>query len=84
MLTSHQISSGVWADKIPLSKAHELKEIGSGGLNMKKELQRIGYLGDLKASYEANPIGVLAFQSYILKSNSRLITGLGTLRIAHW
>ena len=58
---SGQVSSGVWADKIPLQKAHDLKEVGSGTSSMKDELHRIGYLGEVKARYDANPIGVTVF-----------------------
>ncbi|MCJ1403399.1 hypothetical protein MMC11_006622 [Xylographa trunciseda] len=52
------VSSGVWAGAIPLATAHNLKEVGSGGRTMKQELERIGYLGEMEASYEAMPIGL--------------------------
>ncbi|KAL8839771.1 MAG: hypothetical protein Q9170_001582 [Blastenia crenularia] len=39
------VASGVWSGEIPLSKAHELKEVGNGRRTMKQELDRIGYLG---------------------------------------
>lgn len=51
------VSSGVWADVIPLEKAYNLAEVGSGTATQKSELERIGYLGSLEASYKANPIG---------------------------
>ncbi|KAH8687519.1 hypothetical protein BGZ60DRAFT_425408 [Tricladium varicosporioides] len=51
------VSSGVWAGAIPLEKAYNLKEVGEGNATQKSELERIGYLGDLEASYRANPIG---------------------------
>ncbi|MCJ1381577.1 hypothetical protein MMC17_004688 [Xylographa soralifera] len=51
------VSSGVWAGAIPLETAHSLKEVGTGGRTMKQELQRIGYLGEMAASYKAMPIG---------------------------
>ncbi|MCJ1299522.1 hypothetical protein MMC08_002314 [Hypocenomyce scalaris] len=50
------VASGVWAGEIPLERAHNLKEVGGGGRTMKQELERIGYLGDMDASYEAMPI----------------------------
>ncbi|MCJ1433143.1 hypothetical protein MMC27_002502 [Xylographa pallens] len=52
------VSSGVWAGAIPLETAHSLKEVGTGGRTMKQELERIGYLGEMEASYTAMPIGV--------------------------
>jgi acetylornithine deacetylase/succinyl-diaminopimelate desuccinylase-like protein len=51
------ISSGVWAGAIPLEKAYSLVEVGGGKATQKSELERIGYLGPLQASYQANPIG---------------------------
>ena len=52
------VSSGVWAGKIPLERAQNLREIGGGTQTMKQALERIGYLGEIKASHEAMPIGV--------------------------
>lgn len=52
------VSSGVWAGKIALEKAHSLQEVGDGRQTMKQELKRIGYLGTMNASYEAIPIEV--------------------------
>jgi len=50
------VSSGVHAGEIPLEKAHNLQEVGGGTATMKSELERIGYLGSLDASYKAMPI----------------------------
>lgn len=50
------VSSGVWAGEIPLEQAHGLKEVGGGSATMKSELERIGYLGEKEASWEASPI----------------------------
>ncbi|KAG4031732.1 hypothetical protein MFRU_008g00940 [Monilinia fructicola] len=50
------VSSGVWAHDIPLSSAHNLLEV-NGTATMKSELERIGYLGSIPASYSSNPIG---------------------------
>ncbi len=52
------MSSGVWAGEIPLKKAHDLPEVGGGKRTVKQELKRIGYLGEMEASYKALPIGV--------------------------
>ena len=52
------VSSAVWGGQIPLEKAHNLKEVGSGGKTMKQELERIGYFGDVEANWEKNPIAV--------------------------
>jgi acetylornithine deacetylase/succinyl-diaminopimelate desuccinylase-like protein len=51
------VSSGVWAGAIPLEKAYNSVEVGGGKATQKSELERIGYLGSLEASYKANPIG---------------------------
>ncbi|EDN94617.1 hypothetical protein SS1G_10491 [Sclerotinia sclerotiorum 1980 UF-70] len=51
------VSSGVWANDIPLLSAHNLREI-NGPATMKSELERIGYLGLIPASYKENLIGV--------------------------
>ena len=51
------VASGVWAGKIPLEIAHNLREVAGRGQTMKQELKRIGYLGDMNTSYETMPIG---------------------------
>lgn len=55
------VSSGVWAGAIPLEDAWSLEEIAPSGEDnvkktMKQELERIGYLGDTEASFEAMPM----------------------------
>lgn len=50
------VSSGVWAGEITLERAHNLKEVGGGTATMKSELERIGYLGHVPASYQSIPI----------------------------
>ena len=52
------VSSGVWSEAIPLQRAHDLQEIGGGSQTMKQELERIGYLGEMEASYRAMPLAV--------------------------
>ncbi|PMD65899.1 Zn-dependent exopeptidase [Hyaloscypha bicolor E] len=51
------VSSGVWAGAYTLEKAHNVVEVGGGKATQKSELEKIGYLGPLEASYKANPIG---------------------------
>lgn len=52
------VSSGVWAGKIELEKAHNLQSVIPAGdqATMKSELERIGYLGNVEASYKASPM----------------------------
>lgn len=59
------ISSGVWAECIPLAKAHDLKEVptvaslptaASAPETMKSALQKIDYLGTVPCSYKATPM----------------------------
>ncbi len=50
------VSSGVWAEKIPLTRAHFLPEVGGGTATMRSELERIGYLGSTPASYRSMPL----------------------------
>lgn len=52
------VASGVWAGEIPLERAHNLKEVGNDRRSMRQELDRIGYLGSMHASYQAMPLGV--------------------------
>ena len=51
------VSSGVWSEAIALQRAHHLPEVG-GTRTMKQELDRIGYLGEMDASYQAMPLAV--------------------------
>ncbi|KAJ5898825.1 hypothetical protein N7495_003569 [Penicillium taxi] len=59
------VSAGVWAECIPLSVAHDLKEVStvaslptaaSSPESMKTALRKIGYLGSVPCSYKATPI----------------------------
>ena len=49
------VSSGVWAESVPLEKAHNLKSVipANDTATMKSELERIGYLGDVPANYKS-------------------------------
>jgi hypothetical protein len=53
------VSSGVWAEAVPLETAWNLAEVtpGENGKRktMKQELERIGFLGSTPASYRNNP-----------------------------
>jgi len=56
------VSSGVWADVVPLETAWNCREVASLSQHsqlksMKEELIRIGFLGETPASYKALPIG---------------------------
>ncbi|GAW13760.1 hypothetical protein ANO14919_031490 [Xylariales sp. No.14919] len=48
-------SSGVWAEEIPLETAYGIREVG-GTATMRSELERIGYLGSVPASYKSTPM----------------------------
>jgi hydantoinase/carbamoylase family amidase len=52
------VSSGVWAEKVPLEKAHNLKSVipSNDTATMKSELERIGYLGEVPTSYKSTPM----------------------------
>lgn len=53
------VASGVWAEAVPLDTAWNLAEVSAGEdgtkKTMKQELERIGYLGEQKASYKSFP-----------------------------
>lgn len=82
------VSSGVWAGAISLENGHNLKEVGGGKATQKSELQRIGYLGSLEASYEANPIGahfeLHIEQGPILESSNGKIGAVEGVQAYRW
>lgn len=82
------VSSGVWAGEIPLERAHELKEAGASRATMKSELERIGYLGSLPASYEANPMAahfeLHIEQGPILEANKQKIGVVKGVQAYRW
>ena len=51
------MGSGVWADVLPLERAHGMVEVGDGQKTVKQELQRIGYFGQEEASYKTMKMG---------------------------
>lgn len=81
-------ASGVWAGDIPLQKAHNLKEVGGGTATQKSELERIGYLGDLDASYEVMPIGahfeLHIEQGPILEASGKKIGAVQGVQAYRW
>ncbi|CAG9978670.1 unnamed protein product [Clonostachys byssicola] len=54
------VSSAVWAGEIPLETAWNCKEVtptaGQEPQTLKQELERIGFLGEVPASYSAQPM----------------------------
>lgn len=53
------VSSGVWARSVPLETAWNCPEVinpSNPPRTMKQELERIGFLGDIPASYKATPM----------------------------
>lgn len=52
------VSSGVWSGRYTLPFAHSLSaaEDKTGATTLKSELERIGYLGAVPASYQENPL----------------------------
>ncbi len=54
------VSSAVWAEAVPLETAWNLAEVSASEdgkkHTMKEELERIGYLGEQKASYRSFPL----------------------------
>ena len=82
------VSSGVWAGAIPLEKAYNLTEVGGGTATQKSELERIGYLGSLEASYNANPIGahfeLHIEQGPILENSNRKIGAVEGVQAYRW
>ncbi|KAJ5823549.1 Peptidase M20 [Penicillium robsamsonii] len=80
------ISSGVWAECIPLEHAHNLKEVptvaslptaASAPETMKSALQKIGYLGDVPCSYKSTPMAAhfevhIEQGPYLVSANQRV------------
>ncbi|RLV90459.1 putative hydrolase [Spathaspora sp. JA1] len=50
------VASGVWAKQIPLQECLQLKSLDKVPVSFGDELQRIGYDGNVKASYVENPL----------------------------
>lgn len=52
--TTGMLSSAVWAGNATLQEAYD--HVDSEGLTLKGELERIGFLGDVEASFDNNPL----------------------------
>ncbi|KAA6414482.1 MAG: hypothetical protein FRX48_01231 [Lasallia pustulata] len=82
------VASGVWAGEIPIEKAHALKEVGAGGRTMREELESIGYLGEMEASYKAMPIAahfeLHIEQGPLLESNKQRIGIVHGVQAYRW
>lgn len=50
------MASGVWSGASDVRKAHEMRALDDPGASVRSELIRIGYLGSVKASFEAMPM----------------------------
>jgi len=50
------MASGVWAGASDIEKVHKVRALDDSGASVKSELMRIGYLGDVKASWQAMPM----------------------------
>lgn len=51
------LSSGVWANSIPLPSAHALTDIFDAQITLQSELERHGFKGPIPCSSSANPLG---------------------------
>lgn len=51
------LSSGVWANSIPVSNAHSLSDIFDSAATVQSELERHGFKGAIPCSSSANPLG---------------------------
>ncbi|CAK7221016.1 hypothetical protein SBRCBS47491_004383 [Sporothrix bragantina] len=88
------VASSVWAGLTPLDTAWDCTEItapapdSDGPQTMKQELQRIGYLGDMEASYKAIPIAahfeLHIEQGPILEREGRKIGVVTGSQACHW
>ena len=54
--TQCMMASGVWAGASDIRKVHEIRALDDPEASVKSELMRIGYLGDVRASWEAMPM----------------------------
>jgi hydantoinase/carbamoylase family amidase len=86
------VSSGVWAEAVPLETAWTLAEVSAGEdgrkRTMKEELERIGYLGPTKATYRENPIAahfeVHIEQGPILENEKRRVGVVKGVQAFKW
>lgn len=83
------VSSGVWSGEIPLERAHNLGSVVRGEqATMRSELERIGYLGTIPCSYDANPMAahfeLHVEQGPILEKESRTIGIVQGVQAYRW
>ena len=86
------VSSGVWAEAVSLDKAWNLPEVTAGEdgkkKTMKEELERIGYLGETKATYQENPMAahfeVHIEQGPILENEKRRVGVVEGVQAFKW
>lgn len=50
------LASGVWGGAFTLNYGHSRQDLNNPSVTLKDELKRIGYLGEVKCSAEANPL----------------------------
>lgn len=50
------LSSGVWAGAFTTEYAHGRTDLNDSSTTLKHELERIGFMGEVPCSYEANPL----------------------------
>ena len=83
------VSSGVWARKIPLEQAYNLKSVVRGeDATMKSELIRIGCLGSVPCSFESTPMAahfeLHIEQGPILENEGRKIGIVAGVQAYRW
>lgn len=86
------VSSGVWAEVVPLDTAWNLAEVSPSEdgqhKTMKQELERIGYLGSQPASYKAFPMAahfeVHIEQGPILEAEKRRVGVVKGVQAFKW
>ena len=84
------VSSGVWAESVPLERAHNLKSVipANDIATMKSELERIGYLGEVPASYKSTPMAahfeLHIEQGPILEAESRRVGVVQGVQAYKW
>ena len=71
------MASGVWAGASDIKKVHEVRALDNPEASVKSELMRIGYLGDVKASWEAMPMAA-HFELHIGMESSPSMLQRGT------
>lgn len=83
------VASGVWAECIPLEKAHNLKSVipANDTATMKSELERIGYLGSTPSYKETSMAAHFELhieQGPILEAESRRIGVVKGVQAYKW